>query len=689
MASSGLGHLLVQEGLLTEADRQLIRRASGAQGASFARGVIAIGLLDEEELAAFLAEKTKWRVADKDLTRESRKDAWGSIDRLLVERLEVMPLRQDGETLVVAMVDPLDKDTIEQLRFFTGCRIHPVIATLTQIRMALGKLLKDFKPARSYLEDFLENHALSASQKLRIQQLGLRGPQPVPNTHHKTPAHDSMKESETTQRITPKSRIDRTDSESKSSEQFKNLDMTPANLGRDKKQGALHKTENSTKASPKNKSQEIETPSHSPTENRDDDLFTDLSSDLDLSSPEEPLKSGAIGKDDSGETTGLEDDLLVFESTDDETAEFTPTETGSSPTRHGSESFLEDEILNDSEPSDPANGKEIENEAIPDFSFIDDLGASDVDTTHSDDLDANAAEEIVALDERNENLGEDPSEDPSEDLGEDLGEDQGESDLVTEDSSKTQSKAPISDEDLFDIGALASDFDTVEASLTDESPIPTPNIESDPIDDIIRAEPLPKSLKEKTGFKSAVPPPSQAPEEDLILDPLDDEELRIPTSSTDISALNHHMLTLSLMSNPTDALEKTVPILIEAGLTRGVTLVVHGPEVMPLLGWGLSERVIDKYETILRRFLSPEVGTWLSSAKPDLNPVPQSALSGSMVLYAPWIAGGQRQIFALACNTKDTAKSLAFVTGWEVVGPVDSNLKNMVSDIFKKIAQQL
>ena len=43
MATSGLGVLLVDEGLLSEADRRTIKRASGNLGSAFARSVLAMG----------------------------------------------------------------------------------------------------------------------------------------------------------------------------------------------------------------------------------------------------------------------------------------------------------------------------------------------------------------------------------------------------------------------------------------------------------------------------------------------------------------------------------------------------------------------------------------------------------------------------------------------------------------------
>src|SRR5690606_23342777 len=161
------GNLLVEEGLLTETDRRTIKRESGTQGAAFAKSIVALGLLDEDELAAFLAERTPHKLAPKDLSTVTTQAAVGAVDRPLLERLEVVPLDFKNNTLHVAMADPLDRDALAQLRFFTGYKIKPVIATFSQIRKGLQRLIPEFMPKQSTLEEFLKNHVLAASARLK------------------------------------------------------------------------------------------------------------------------------------------------------------------------------------------------------------------------------------------------------------------------------------------------------------------------------------------------------------------------------------------------------------------------------------------------------------------------------------------------------------------------------------------
>ncbi len=188
--STKLGQLLVTEGLLSEQDRKTIHEASGSAAGAFAKGILALGLLDEDELAAFIADRTHYRIAAKDIFSEVDDRALGAIDTPLLRQLEVLPLRLDANVLVVAMIDPLDRSTIHQVEFFTGCKVRPLIATLRQVRSGLSRLIPGYKPVPSAFEVFMETHmgglksSLSKTGKARELVARFQGgpstPQPAP-----------------------------------------------------------------------------------------------------------------------------------------------------------------------------------------------------------------------------------------------------------------------------------------------------------------------------------------------------------------------------------------------------------------------------------------------------------------------------------------------------------------------------
>jgi len=190
MGASGLGSLLVKDGLLTEADRLTIKKTSGSAPAAFAKGIVALGLLSEDELATFLTRHTRIRLASRNLKRDIDTEALACIDPVLMTNLEVVPLRVTSEgQLEVAMADPLDATVTHQLEFFAEKEILPVIATISQIRRALSSLVDGYKPYPTELEVFLANHADSAArQRVVAHQLSTK-PQ---RTIHQPPPLESF-----------------------------------------------------------------------------------------------------------------------------------------------------------------------------------------------------------------------------------------------------------------------------------------------------------------------------------------------------------------------------------------------------------------------------------------------------------------------------------------------------------------
>ena len=172
MSTSGLARHLVKEGFLTDSDCQLIARDHSNTGAAFAKVVVALGILSEEKLAHYLKEKTKFPMIPHKEVCSTRQDAEGSISLPLLQALEVVPLELNGDTLTVAMADPLDQNTLQQLKFFTPYKIKPTIATFSSLYLSLENLIQGFSAQKTTLEKFLAHHKLavpSAAKKRPIE----------------------------------------------------------------------------------------------------------------------------------------------------------------------------------------------------------------------------------------------------------------------------------------------------------------------------------------------------------------------------------------------------------------------------------------------------------------------------------------------------------------------------------------
>ncbi len=156
---SRLGTFMVQEGILSSSDRRLIRRESASHNGSFARSVLALGLIHEEELSTLLASRTAFRRAAKDIFYEMDPEVSNMVPGHLLAWLEVLPLSLKDGVLSLAMVDPTDIDASNQVRFFTGLRIKPVIATRSEILRGLRKIGAELPLEENQFESFIRKHA--------------------------------------------------------------------------------------------------------------------------------------------------------------------------------------------------------------------------------------------------------------------------------------------------------------------------------------------------------------------------------------------------------------------------------------------------------------------------------------------------------------------------------------------------
>jgi type IV pilus assembly protein PilB len=101
------------------------------------RMTINLGLVAEEDFAPFVA--SYFDIPSVDL-KEYSKIQWDALSTLpesIAQRFNVLPIAKSGDTLTVAMADPLDMATLDTLETITHCRIQPVISAPNHIKYAI------------------------------------------------------------------------------------------------------------------------------------------------------------------------------------------------------------------------------------------------------------------------------------------------------------------------------------------------------------------------------------------------------------------------------------------------------------------------------------------------------------------------------------------------------------------------
>ncbi len=124
---------LLEKGLLHEADLPRLDKArAAAPGRPLHEIIIEGGFAKEEDVLAALGEEFGMEVVDLTNT-QVEPDVLQVVPNRLVHRRSLMPLKRDNGSLTVAIADPLDVYSLDELRMLTGLHIHPVLASPKEI----------------------------------------------------------------------------------------------------------------------------------------------------------------------------------------------------------------------------------------------------------------------------------------------------------------------------------------------------------------------------------------------------------------------------------------------------------------------------------------------------------------------------------------------------------------------------
>ncbi len=136
-ASRLLGALLLRRGLLDEPDLESALVAQGETGERLGELLVRTGRVDPSQVAEALAEQLglAWEPGPLDPAPE----ALALVPRGLALRRGVLPLALTARTVQVAMRDPLDLGTVDDLQFRTGRRVIPVVVPPSALEEGLSR----------------------------------------------------------------------------------------------------------------------------------------------------------------------------------------------------------------------------------------------------------------------------------------------------------------------------------------------------------------------------------------------------------------------------------------------------------------------------------------------------------------------------------------------------------------------
>jgi len=137
VARVNLVDVLLREKFIREKDLKKVREYQKKNGGSFADIVVKLGLVTEEQVVIGLAEQLgipHMKLSNYQLDPEIME----MLPEKVIREEKVVPLSKSGNSLTVAVANPLDVLLIDNLKVLTGCKIQTVVSTLSEIEQVIA-----------------------------------------------------------------------------------------------------------------------------------------------------------------------------------------------------------------------------------------------------------------------------------------------------------------------------------------------------------------------------------------------------------------------------------------------------------------------------------------------------------------------------------------------------------------------
>ncbi|MEE8201782.1 MAG: type IV-A pilus assembly ATPase PilB [Candidatus Acidoferrales bacterium] len=136
--SARLGEILVKEKLLTQEQLRQALEHQKKNGGRLGAALVKLGMIGDEEITGVLSRQ--YGVPAINL---SYYEVDPSVVKLVPQetavRYQVVPLSRVGSTLTIAMVDPTHVFAMDDIKFMTGLKVEPVVASENAIMESIGK----------------------------------------------------------------------------------------------------------------------------------------------------------------------------------------------------------------------------------------------------------------------------------------------------------------------------------------------------------------------------------------------------------------------------------------------------------------------------------------------------------------------------------------------------------------------
>ncbi len=136
-----IGEILKGWGLVTDSGIEEALTYAQAEGMRMGEALVALGLVDENDVAKALANQFNMDYIDLDHNVVVASEQGAIPERIIREHL-ILPIGREGNRLKVVITDPLDLETLDMLRFRLNCEIETSVTSKGQLREYLDRFVR-------------------------------------------------------------------------------------------------------------------------------------------------------------------------------------------------------------------------------------------------------------------------------------------------------------------------------------------------------------------------------------------------------------------------------------------------------------------------------------------------------------------------------------------------------------------
>jgi type IV pilus assembly protein PilB len=136
-----LGTILTGSGLLTEEQLNHALEAQAHRGGRLGEVLVELGYVTTQQIAGAVAEQCELELIDLDAS-EVDSEAVALLPEPLARRYQALPIRRDGNGLLLAIADPTNLRNADDLRLALGMNFRCVVAESQQLERVLGRVYR-------------------------------------------------------------------------------------------------------------------------------------------------------------------------------------------------------------------------------------------------------------------------------------------------------------------------------------------------------------------------------------------------------------------------------------------------------------------------------------------------------------------------------------------------------------------